>query len=101
MKEASIGEPNVHLGGNVQKDELDTGELCWTFSLSQHVGEACQNVQTYLKQRNSNAHLQEYTYFMPKKATAPMLNKYRPKIDISSELNATDVTYYQSLIRIL
>ena len=38
---------------------------------------------------------------MPKKAPAPMSNEYRPKIDISPELNATDAAYYQSLIGIL
>ena len=38
---------------------------------------------------------------MPKKAPAPMSNEYRPEIDISPELNATDAAYYQSLIGIL
>ena len=27
-KEASIGEPNMYLGGKVRKDELKIGELC-------------------------------------------------------------------------
>ena len=38
---------------------------------------------------------------MPNKAPAPMSNEYRPKIDISPELNATDAAYYQSLIGIV
>ena len=38
---------------------------------------------------------------MPKKAPASMSNIYRPKIDISPELNATDTAYYQSLIDFL
>ena len=38
---------------------------------------------------------------MPQKAPASMMNKYRPEIDISPELNAADNTYYQSLIEIL
>ena len=32
MKEASIGESDVYLGGKVRKIELDTGEVCWAFS---------------------------------------------------------------------
>ena len=28
IKEASIGEPGVYLGGKVRKVELDTGKLC-------------------------------------------------------------------------
>ena len=34
MKEASIGEPDVYLGGKVRKVELETRELCWAFNLS-------------------------------------------------------------------
>ena len=44
MREASIGEPGVYLRGKVRKVELDTGELCWAFSSSQYVQEACWNV---------------------------------------------------------
>ena len=101
MKEASIGEPDVYLGGKVRKVELETGELCWAFSSSQYVQEACRNVRAYLKQRNGDDKLQECKYHMPNKAPAPMSNKYRPEIDISPELNATDAAYYQSLIGIV
>mmetsp|Transcript_36414 Transcript_36414/g.36799 ORF Transcript_36414/g.36799 Transcript_36414/m.36799 type:complete len:146 (+) Transcript_36414:263-700(+) len=45
--------------------------------------------------------MQEYTYFLPKNAPAPMSIDYCPEIDILSELNSTDTAYYQSLIRIL
>ena len=101
MKEASIGVPDIYLGGKCQKVELVTGELCWAFSSSEYVQEACRNVQVYLKQRNGDDKLQDCTYYMPNKAPAPMSNDYRPEIDISPELDATDVAYYQSLIGIL
>ena len=94
MKEASIGELDVFLGGKVRKVELDSGEMCWAFSLSQYVGEARRNVPNYLKERNGDAYVQKCTYFMPKKVPAPMSNEYRPKIDISRELNAADAAYY-------
>ena len=100
MKEALIGEPDVYFGGKVRKVELDTGELCWVFSSSQYVQEACQNVQAYLKKRNGDDKLQDCTYHMPNKASAPMSDEYRPQIDISPELNATDTAYYQSLVGI-
>ena len=38
---------------------------------------------------------------MPPKAPALMSNEYRPDIDISPKLNATDAAYYQSLVGIL
>ena len=101
LKEASIGEPDVYLRGKVRRVELESGEMCWAFGLSQYVGEACWSVRNHLKEKNSDAYVQECTYFMPKKAPTPMLNKYCPKIDISPELNVTDAAYYQSLIGIL
>ena len=48
MKEASIGPPDIYLGGKVSKVELETGEICWSFSSSQYVQEeACHNVRKY------------------------------------------------------
>ena len=82
MKEASIGEPDVYLGGKVRKVELDTVELCWVFSSSQYGQEAGQNVQEYLKQRNSDDKLQDCTYHIPDKTPATMSNEYLPEIDI-------------------
>ena len=101
MKEASIGESDVYLGGKVRKVDFDSEEMCWAFSSSQYLGEACQNVQIYLKENNGDAYIQECTYLMPNKASAPMSNKYHPKIDISPELNATNAAYYQFLVEIL
>ena len=54
MKEASIEEPNVYLGGKVRKVKLDTGEICWAFSSSQYVQEACKNIRNHLKLRNGD-----------------------------------------------
>ena len=65
MKEASIGEPDVYLGGKVRKVELDTGEVCWAFSSSQYVQEACKNVRNHLKLRNNDDKLQDCKYFLP------------------------------------
>ena len=72
MMEASIGEPDVYLGGKVRKVELDTGEICWAFSSLQYVQEACKNVWNHLKLRNGEHKLQDCQYFLPKKAPAPM-----------------------------
>ena len=58
-KEASIREPDVYLGGKVRKVELDTGEVCWAFSSSQYVQEACKNVRNHLKLRNGDNKLQD------------------------------------------
>ena len=90
MKEASIREPDVYLGGKCRQVELVSGESFWAFSLSQYLQEAYRNVWVYLKQRNGCDKLQDCTYHMPTKAPAPMSNDYCPEIDISPELDATD-----------
>ena len=88
MKKASIGEPDVCLGGKVR-------DICWAFSSSQYVQEACKNVCNHLKLRNKDNKLQDYKYFLPQKAHSPMTTEYRAEIDVSLELNAIDAVYYQ------
>ena len=98
MKEASIGEPDVYLSGKVRRVELDTGEVCWAFSSSQYVQEACKNIYNHLKLRNGDNKLQDCKYLLPKKAPSPMTTDYQAEIDVSPELNAANAAYYQSLI---
>ena len=59
IKEASIEEPDVYLGGKVRKVKLDIGEVCLAFSSSQYVQEACKNVRNHLKLRNGEHKLQD------------------------------------------
>ena len=101
MKEASIGEPDVYLGGKVRKVELEIGEVCWAFSSAQYVQAVCRNVCNHLKERNGEMKVQECAYFLPKKAPSPMTIDYRAEIDTSPELNATDVAYNKFLIRVV
>ena len=100
MKESSIGEPDIYLGGKVRKVILETGESAWTFSLSQYVQNACRNVQNYLKGLNKGLKPSEMKYFMPKKAAAPLSTNHRPELDMSDELKPELASYYQSLIGI-
>ena len=45
LKKASIGEPDIYLGGKVQKVELNSGAECWAFGSLQYIQEVCRNVQ--------------------------------------------------------
>ena len=101
MKEASIGEPDVYLGGEFRNVELDTGEVCWAFSSSQYVQESCKNVRNHLKLRNGENKLQDCKYHLPKIAPSPITTDYQAEIDISPYLNAVDDVYYQSLIGVV
>ena len=101
MKESSIGEPSIYLGGKCCKIETKTGKIAWGFSSSQYVQEACRNVRQYLKDLNKDQKPEQCKYFMPKKVSAPLSNDHRPEIDVSPELAPEFAAYYQSLIGVL
>ena len=92
LKESSIGPPKIYLGGHVRKVELSNGVKCYAFSSSQYVQAAVSNVEETLKDKEMR---------LPTRAETPIRTEYRPELDTSSELEATDAAWYQSLIGIL
>jgi hypothetical protein len=93
LKEASIGPPDIYLGGKMRHVVMENGMKAWSFSSSQYVQEAVNNVHKYLTERDKK--------FPSKAPGAPMKNDYRPEVDQTEELSPTDAAYYQSLIGIL
>ena len=71
---------------------LENGVSAWSFSSSQYVQAAVENVEKYLKGKG---------LCLPVKAPTPFNSGYRPETDVSPELNATDAAYFQSLIGVL
>ena len=92
IKEESIGPPTLYLGNEDSKVELENGVNAWSFSSSQYVKSAILNVENRLKDKG---------LYLPKKCTSPIKRDYRSEVDISSELDAQEAAYYQSLIGIL
>ena len=92
LKEESIGPPKQYLGGSMRNVELVNGAKAWAFSSSQYVQAAVKNVETYLLSKAKK---------FPSKADTPIRTVYRPELDVTPELNASDASYYQSLIGIL
>jgi hypothetical protein len=93
LKESSIGPPDIYLGGKMRQVVMENGVKAWSFSSSQYVQEAVNNVHKYLVDRGKK---------YPSKAPgAPIKNEYRPEVDQTDELSPTDAAYYQSLIGIL
>jgi hypothetical protein len=80
LKEESIGEPKLYLGGHVRKVQMDNGVECGAFSSSQYVQAAVKNVESYLEKRNDNR------WKLPPKAETPLQTSYRPELDVSPEL---------------
>jgi hypothetical protein len=95
LKEESIGDPKIYLGGHVRKVQLDNGVECWAFSSSQYVQAAVKNVEEYLDKRADTR------WKMPAKADTPIQTSFRPELDVSPELDAVEASYYQSIIGVL
>jgi hypothetical protein len=96
LKEESIGPPTIYLGARIRKVVLENGVEAWASSSSQYVQSAVKNVEEYVN-RDEN----KTRWKLPRKAETPLSTTYRPELDVSEELNATDSSYYQSLIGIL
>ena len=92
LKKASIGMPDIYLGGKVSRVELSNGAKAYTFSSSQYVKAAVSNVEQHLHRKGQK---------LPCRALAPLKSGYRPEIDVTDELDAVQASYYQSLIGIL
>jgi hypothetical protein len=93
LKEASIGPPDIYLGGKMRQVVMENGIKAWSFSSSQYVQEAVNNVNKYLTERDKK--------FPSKAPGAAIKNDYRPEVDQTDELSPTDAAYYQSLIGVL
>lgn len=92
MKEESIGPPNIYLGGQMRQVELENGVTARAFGSTQYIKAAVSNVKDYLAKRGKA---------LPTRAKTPLLNGYRPEIDVTDELRPEEASYYQSLIGIL
>ena len=92
MKPESVGPPDIYLGGKVSKVTLPNGVEAHAYSASQYVQNAVKNVEEYLEKKGMKLKLN---------AKAPLMRDYRPELDVSTELDHEEASYYQSLIGIL
>ena len=92
LKEESIGVPSIYLGGKVRQVTLENGANAWSFSSSQYVQAAVENVEQHLLKQGLS---------LPAKAKTPFTSGYRPEVDTSSELGPVEASYYMSLIGVL
>ncbi len=70
---------------------LENGQKAWSFSASQYVHAAVNNVEAHISKRG---------WKLPR-ANTPLPTTYRPELDLTNKLDKTDSAYYQLLIGIL
>jgi hypothetical protein len=90
VKKDSVGDPNIYLGSKLRKVVLSNGVHAWMISPTKYIREAINNVERHLER--------EYGSKLPKRVSGPLPTNYRPEVDITPELNAEELSYYQSQI---
>ena len=94
LKEGSVKEPDLYLGNQVTKWNMDDGRTCWAMSSDLYVKRAVAEVEKELGEVNQQLRL-------PTRASTPMSAGYRPEVDGSRLLNERQANYYQGLIGVL
>ena len=80
LKEESIGEPKIYLGGHMRKVTLENGQDAWAFGSSLYCWAFVANVETFLVESSAK---------LPSRAETPIQTSYRLELDISAELEPT------------
>ena len=92
LKDDKIEEPSVYLGASLTKMTNINKDECWAMSSDPYCQAAVKNLETTLAKKNLR---------LPSKCLTPLSNGYRPEMDVTQELKADGVQYYQELIGIL
>ncbi len=94
MKPESMGDPDIYLGCKLRLIVIaGSGVQAWLQSPSKYIQEAVRKMETY--------YTELFQSKFPTRVSSPFTTGYRPEMDITKELNAEDVSYFQSKIGVL
>jgi hypothetical protein len=91
LKDDKIDKPEIYLGAQLCQKVIN-GVECWMMTSEQYIKAAITNVETKLNESGQR---------LPTRCTTVLYGNYRPELDVSPELNADGVRYYQELIGVL
>lgn len=94
FKNGKIETPKFYLVGAKLKKKPVNGVQCWTITSQDYVKAAVKNVEETIRRLGSRLPTSNID-------TPPMNIKYSPEMDVTEELNESDVTYFQELIGVL
>ena len=63
------------------------GSECWTMTSNKYVSEALKTLKITLKEQNKQ---------LPSRALTPLSYKYKPEVDDTAELNATETRFIKN-----
>ena len=93
-KPGSVKEPEIYLGAEVMKHQLQDGRVCWATSPRKYIENALKVVEQMLQDDGEGAELR-------KKAANPFPSNYKPELDVTEELEGDLASRYLQLIGIL
>ena len=88
FKKNKIAPPEIYLGGRLENKYLN-GKLVWTLTSKDYIKAVIDNIEVRLKKTGDK---------LNSKAITPMIQDYKPELDISKELDKEGITMYQELI---
>ena len=89
LKNDKIEEPTSYLGADLSKMENQDGDLCWAMSSEKYCTATVDNVKSILHKKGIR---------LPSKCVTPLSSGYRPEMDVTAELKADGVQWYQEMI---
>ena len=94
MKGDKVAEPEDYLGAQISKmDAKDgTGGQFWLMCSDKYCKAAILNVEDQLNREGKQ---------LPSKFRTPMMSEYAAEMDVTTELKAAGIQYYQELIGVL
>jgi hypothetical protein len=92
LKPDSIHPPDNYLGTKLKETVLPNNTKAWGQSSSQYIQNAVKNLEDWMSDKE---------YKLPKKVATPMIASYRPEMDVTALLDASEANYYQSLVGVL
>jgi hypothetical protein len=92
LKDDKIEEPEDYLGMGIKKMTNENGTVCWAIDSEKYCKAAVRNVEEKLAKEGKR---------LPSKCKTPLPLNYKPELEISAELKADGLQYYQELIGVL
>jgi Reverse transcriptase (RNA-dependent DNA polymerase) len=91
LKDKKIEKPEMYLGAQLGQMDVN-GTSCWTMSAEKYMNASVKNVEETLARKGLR---------LPSKVYTPLPTDYHPELEMSPELKADGIQYYQELIGIL
>ena len=92
LKDNKFEEPTNYLGAQLSKMKDEFENEFWTMSSSKYCKAAIANVEERLALAGKR---------LPTKCKTPMVTRYAPEMDVTEELKADGIKYFQEFIGVL